>query len=198
VVGGPPCFGPTSIYDQVKPPLITGKVAACRTFAVRVPMAAGGSAMRGFRKFLMQGNIIDLAVAVVIGVAFNAIVQALVKYMITPLITAITGSKQPFSGLSFTVHGSLFTYGQVINAAFAFLVIAAVIYWLVVAPSVKLTALATRNKIATERACPECTSMIPVAAKRCMYCTSEVAPVPPPTVVDKPARRARHGYLAAD
>jgi large conductance mechanosensitive channel len=155
--------------------------------------------MRGFRKFLMQGNIIDLAVAVVIGVAFNAIVQALVKYMITPLITAITGSKQPFSGLSFTVHHSQFSYGEVINAALAFLIIAAVIYWLVVAPTAKLTALATRNKIATQRECPECTSMIPVAAKRCMYCTSEVPPVPPPPVTDKPtSRRARHGLIATD
>jgi large conductance mechanosensitive channel len=155
--------------------------------------------MRGFRKFLMQGNIIDLAVAVVIGVAFNAIVQALVKYMITPLITAITGSKQPFSGLSFTVHHSQFSYGEVINAALAFLIIAAVIYWLVVAPTAKLAALATRNKIATQRECPECTSMIPVAAKRCMYCTSEVPPVPPPPVTDKPtSRRARHGLIATD
>ena len=155
--------------------------------------------MRGFRKFLMQGNIIELAIAVVIGVAFNAIVQALVKYMITPLITAITGSKQPFSGLYFTVHHSQFSYGEVINAALAFLVIAAVIYWLVVAPTAKLTALATRNKIATQRACPECTSMIPVAAKRCMYCTSEVPPVPPPPVTEKPtSRRARHGLIATD
>jgi large conductance mechanosensitive channel len=154
--------------------------------------------MRGFRKFLMQGNIIDLAVAVVIGVAFNAIVQALVKYMITPLITAITGSRKAFSGLSFTVHNSQFTYGEVINAALSFLVIAAVIYWLVVAPAARLTAFASRNKVATERQCPECLSEIPVAAKRCMYCTSEVQPVPPP-VVEKPApRRPRHGVLAPE
>jgi len=155
--------------------------------------------MSGFRKFLMQGNILDLAVAVVIGVAFNAIVQALVKYMITPLITAITGNGKPFSNLSFTVHHSLFTYGEVINAALSFVVIAAVIYWLVVAPAARLTAFTSRNKAATERPCPECTSMIPIAAKRCMYCTSEVPPVPPPPVVEKPAsRRARHGSLASD
>jgi large conductance mechanosensitive channel len=155
--------------------------------------------MSGFRKFLMQGNILDLAVAVVIGVAFNAIVQALVKYMITPLITAITGNGKPFSNLSFTVHHSQFIYGEVINAALSFLVIAAVIYWLVVAPAARLTAFATRNKVATERQCPECTSMIPIAAKRCMYCTSEVPVAPPPPVVEKPAsRRARHGYLAPD
>ncbi|HXZ66615.1 MAG TPA: large conductance mechanosensitive channel protein MscL [Streptosporangiaceae bacterium] len=154
--------------------------------------------MNGFRNFLMRGNLIDLAIAVVIGVAFNAIVQALVADMITPLITAITGNKLNFSKLSFTVHHSTFTYGAVINAAISFIVIAAVIYWLVVAPAAKMTALATRNKVATERQCPECLSEIPVAAKRCMYCTSEVTPVPPPAV-DKPApRRARHGSLASD
>jgi large conductance mechanosensitive channel len=153
--------------------------------------------MRGFRKFLMQGNIIDLAVAVVIGVAFNAIVQALVKYMITPLITAITGSKQPFSGLSFTVHHSQFSYGEVINAALAFLVIAAVIYWLIVAPAAKMSTFANRNKAATERQCPECLSTVPVAAKRCMYCTSELTPEPPPAVDQAPPRRARHS-LASD
>ncbi len=154
--------------------------------------------MSGFRNFLMRGNLIDLAIAVVIGVAFNAIVQALVADMITPLITAITGNKLNFSKLSFMVHHSTFTYGAVINAAISFIVIAAVIYWLVVAPTAKMTALATRNKVATQRQCPECLSEIPVAAKRCMYCTSEVTPVPPPAV-DKPApHRARHGSLASD
>jgi large conductance mechanosensitive channel len=157
--------------------------------------------MSGFRKFLMRGNIIDLAVAVVIGVAFNAIVQALVKYMITPLITAITGSGKPFSNLSFTVHNSQFTYGQVINALLSFLVIAAVVYWLIVAPAARFTAIANRNKAATDRPCPECASIIPVAAKRCMYCTSEVPPVPvPDPATNGPAtpRRPRHGFLAPD
>ncbi len=154
--------------------------------------------MAGFRKFMMRGNIIDLAVAVVVGVAFNAIVQALVKYMITPLITAITGNGKPFSNLSFTVHHSQFTYGQVINAALSFLVISAVIYWLIVAPATKLTALASRNKIATERPCPECLSQIPVGAKRCMYCTSEVPPVPEPAADPGRPHRARHSYLASE
>jgi large conductance mechanosensitive channel len=153
--------------------------------------------MSGFRKFLMRGNIIDLAVAVVIGVAFNAIVQALVKDMITPLITAIVGDHIKFSNLSFKVHGTTFTYGGVINEAISFLVIAAVVYWLIVAPAARLTALANRNKARTDRQCPECTSTIPVAARRCMYCTAEVAPVQPPA--DAPApRRARHGYLASE
>jgi large conductance mechanosensitive channel len=153
--------------------------------------------MGGFRKFLMRGNLIDLAVAVVIGVAFNAIVQALVADMITPLLTAITGNKLNFSKLSFTVHHSHFTYGAVINAAISFLVIAAVVYWLIVAPAAKMTAIANRNKAVTERQCPECLSTIPVAAKRCMYCTSELSPEPTRVVDKAPPRRARHS-LASD
>ena len=153
--------------------------------------------MSGFRKFLMQGNIIDLAVAVVMGVAFNAIVQALVKYMITPLITAIVGSHIKFGSQHFWLGGAKFTYGAVLNQLISFLVIAAVVYWLIVAPSAKLTAMATRNKAATNRDCPECLSTIPVAARRCMYCTAEVAPVQVQADVRAP-RRARHGYLAPE
>lgn len=153
--------------------------------------------MKGFRKFLMQGNIIDLAVAVVIGVAFNAIVQALVKDMITPLITAIVGDRINFGSLAFNLGASKFTYGAVINAAIAFLVIAAVVYWLVVAPSARVTALANRNKVATERQCPECLSTIPVGARRCMYCTAEVPLVAPPNDT-RPPRRPRHGFLAPE
>jgi len=152
--------------------------------------------MSGFRKFLVRGNIIDLAVAVVMGVAFNAIVQALVKDMITPLIAVLIGGRINFAGLSFYIDHTKFTYGAVINAAVSFLVIAAVVYWLIVAPATKVTALANRNKLATERSCPECLSMIPVDAKRCMYCTSEVTPVPPPSTT--PQRRPRHGFLPPD
>ena len=152
--------------------------------------------MKGFRKFLMQGNAIDLAVAVVIGVAFNAVVQAIVKDMITPLISAIVGSRVNFASLYFSVGGSRFSYGAVINAAISFLVIASVVYWLIVAPSARLTALATRNKAAVDRQCPECVSTIPIAARRCMYCTAEVPPVQPPAGVPTP-RRARHGFPAA-
>jgi large conductance mechanosensitive channel len=153
--------------------------------------------MGGFRKFLTRGNLIDLAVAVVMGVAFNAIVQALVKDMITPLITAITGDRINFSSLSFVLHNSKFTYGAVLNAAISFLIIATVVYWLIVAPAAKVTALATRSKVATERQCPECLSEIPIAAKRCMYCTSEVPPVPEPLTSPPRPRRARHS-LASD
>lgn len=159
--------------------------------------------MSGFRNFLMRGNIIDLAVAVVMGVAFNAIVQSLVKDMITPLISALIGDHIDFSKLSFEIprhHGTVFTYGAVINAAVSFLIIAAVIYWLIVAPAAKVTALANRNKAAIDRTCPECLSTIPVAAKRCMYCTSEVPPVPLPSTPTAPRtpRRPRHGILPSD
>jgi len=156
--------------------------------------------MSGFRNFLMRGNIIDLAVAVVMGVAFNAIVQALVKDMITPLITLLIGNRIKFSGMSFYIIHTQFTYGSVINAAISFLVIAAVVYWLIVAPATKVTAIANRNKAATDRPCPECLSTIPVAAKRCMYCTSEVPPVSAPSTTTAPRtpRRPRHGILPSD
>jgi large conductance mechanosensitive channel len=153
--------------------------------------------MRGFRKFLMQGNIIDLAVAVVMGVAFNAIVQALVKDMITPLITAITSNRIDFNALHFYLGTAKFTYGAVLNAAISFLVIALVVYWLIVAPTARVTALANRNKAATDRQCPECLSTIPVGARRCMYCTAEVPPVPAPSDA-RPPRRPRHGFLAPE
>lgn len=154
--------------------------------------------MSGFRKFLMRGNLIDLAVAVVIGVAFNAIVQALVSGMVTPLIGAIWGSHKDFNTYSFTVHGATFHYGAVINAAISFLVIAAVVYYLIVAPTTKLTELAQRNKAATDRQCPECLSQIPIAARKCMYCTSELPPVPPASPEVPRQRRARHGYLTSE
>jgi large conductance mechanosensitive channel len=153
--------------------------------------------MSGFRKFLMRGNIIDLAVAVVIGVAFNAVVHALVQDMITPLITALGGGHIQFGSLSFSVNKTAFDYGAVLNEIISFLIIASVVYWLIVAPAAKLTALANRNKAATDRQCPECTSAISIAAKRCMYCTAEVTPVPLPTAVPSP-RRARHGYPASE
>ena len=133
--------------------------------------------MGGFRKFLFRGNLVDLAVAVVIGVAFSAIVTALVADLITPLIAAI-GGKPDFSALTFTVNHSKFRYGAFINALLAFVIIAAVIYFLVVVPVSRLLARSERKKEATERACPECLSQIPLAARRCMYCTTEVAPAP--------------------
>jgi large conductance mechanosensitive channel len=148
----------------------------------------------GFRKFLFRGNLIDLAVAVVVGVAFNAVVQALIKDLITPVIAAI-GGKPNFNSLVFTVHRSTFHYGDFINALLSFIIIASVVYYIVVYPASRVTALATRNKAATERDCPECLSSIPVGARRCMFCTSEVPPVPQPREADPGPRlgRMRHG-----
>jgi large conductance mechanosensitive channel len=137
--------------------------------------------MKGFRTFLLRGNVIDLAVAVVMGVAFNNIVQAIVKYLITPLITAATG-KANFSNLTFSVGKTAISYGQVINAVIAFLIIAAVVYFLLVAPMGKIISYSQRKKEATERECPECLSVIPSQATRCKYCTA-VMPPPAPTVV---------------
>jgi large conductance mechanosensitive channel len=131
--------------------------------------------MGGFKKFLFRGNLVDLAVAVVIGVAFNAVIQALVKDLITPLITAIVG-KPSFSSLTFTIHNSKFFYGSFLNALLSFVIIAAVIYYLVVGPANRITAITQRKKDATERQCPECLSAIPIAAKRCMFCTVAVTP----------------------
>ena len=138
--------------------------------------------MKGFRTFLSRGNVIDLAVAVVIGTAFTAVVAAVVADLITPLVAAIAG-KPNFAALKFTVNRSTFLYGSFINALLTFLIIAAVVYYLIVAPMAKITARFQRNVEVTTRDCPECLSTIPVAASRCMYCTSAVAPVnhqPPP------------------
>jgi large conductance mechanosensitive channel len=131
-----------------------------------------------FKKFLLRGNVVDLAVAVVVGVAFAAVVTAFVNDLITPLIAAIFG-KTSFSGLYFTINHSQFKYGSFLNALISFLIIATVVFFAVVVP---LTALLRRlNALPTEepepetRHCPECLSDIPVAARRCAFCTSDVS-----------------------
>jgi large conductance mechanosensitive channel len=131
--------------------------------------------MKGFRAFLLRGNLVELAVAVVIGVAFTAVVQAFVTNIITPLISALAG--QPNFG-SLTVHVGRgdFTYGLFLNSLISFLIIAAVVYFLIVAPMAKLLAYMDRNKEATERPCPECLSQIPVGATRCKFCTAVIPP----------------------
>jgi large conductance mechanosensitive channel len=127
----------------------------------------------GFKKFLLRGNLVDLAVAFVIGAAFAMLVTALVKDFITPLLGAL-GGKGAFGGRTFTIHNSVFAYGDFINAVIAFLIMAAVIYYLVVMP---FTALLDRYKKEPEpdapvRECPECLSSIPAAATRCAFCTA--------------------------
>ena len=135
--------------------------------------------MSGFKKFLLRGNLIDLAVAFVIGAAFAALVTALVKDFITPLVGAL-GGKGAFGGRTFTIHNSVFAYGDFINAVIAFVIMAAVVYFFVVVP---FTALLDRYKKEPEpdaptRECPECLSSIPAAATRCMFCTAVSAAAP--------------------
>jgi large conductance mechanosensitive channel len=143
--------------------------------------------VKGFIAFINRGNLISLAIAIVIGTAFTAMVTALVTDIITPLIAAIAG-KPNFSKLQFTVHHSTFLYGLFLNAVVTFLIIAAVVYYLIVTPQVKLTARLTKTADATTRDCPECLSTVPIAATRCMYCTVELPPVNPPA----PPPPARH------
>jgi large conductance mechanosensitive channel len=135
----------------------------------------GVTHVKGFREFLTRGNLVELAVAVVIGTAFTAVVTAVVADLITPLIAAI-GGKRDFSSLTFTINHSTFRYGAFFNALISFLIIAAVVYFLVVKPMAALLARSARAREATERDCPECLSSIPIAARRCKYCTAEVAP----------------------
>jgi large conductance mechanosensitive channel protein len=125
-----------------------------------------------FKQFLMRGNVVDLAVAVVIGTAFTAVVKALVAGIITPIIAAIFGA-QNFAALKFTINGSTFAYGDFINNVITFLSIAAVVFFLIVAPVNALMSRRAKEDPDTKE-CPECTSAIPVRAKRCPLCTSEL------------------------
>ena len=131
--------------------------------------------LKGFRDFIMRGNVVDLAVAVVIGAAFGAMITAFVADIITPLIAAIVG-KPDFSKLTFTINSSKFLYGSFINAVISFLLIAAAIYFFVVVPLNKLAERRARGQAETpadSKQCPECLSTIPIAAHRCAFCTSE-------------------------
>jgi len=133
--------------------------------------------MKDFKDFLLRGNLIDLAVAVVIGVAFTAVVTAFVNSLITPLVKAIFGGNSQFSSLYFTLHGSKFTYGSFLNALLSFVIIAAVIFFLVIKPVNHLSArLGMTPKEEPMRDCPECLSKVPEAATRCAFCTTQLAP----------------------
>jgi large conductance mechanosensitive channel len=130
--------------------------------------------LAGFRKFLFRGNVIDLAVAVVIGAAFGAVVTSFVTNILTPLIAAIFG-KPDFSALSFTVNGSTIAYGAFLNALISFVLVAAAVYFFVVAPMNAWQARLKRGEIPpdpTTKKCPECLSEVPIKARRCAFCAS--------------------------
>lgn len=127
-----------------------------------------------FKKFILRGSAVDLAVGVVIGAAFTSIVNALVKDMITPIITIFGGTKH-FADYHFTIRGSEFLYGDLINNVITFLIISAVVFFLVVQPINKLSERFSVGKEAElTRKCPECLSKVPKEAKRCMFCTSTI------------------------
>jgi large conductance mechanosensitive channel len=133
--------------------------------------------LKEFKAFLFRGNVVDLAVAVVIGLAFGAVITALVADIITPLIAAIFGSHD-FSALTFTINGSTFRYGAFINAVVAFVLVAAAVFFVIVKPMNVIQARRTKDEPAsTTRPCPECLSEIPKAARRCAYCTAEVGTI---------------------
>ena len=131
--------------------------------------------LSGFRQFILRGNVVDMAVGVVIGAAFGGVVTALTKDLLTPLIAAIVG-KPDFSAISFKIGETVFPIGDFINALVSFLLVAAAIYFFVVTPVNALMARFNPPKPAepTTKPCPQCLSEIPLAAKRCAHCTQPV------------------------
>lgn len=130
--------------------------------------------MKGFKQFLLRGNVVDLAVGVVIGAAFGTVVNSLVKGLLTPLIAAVV--KQPdFSAISFTINGSKFLVGDFVNAIVSFIIIAAAVYFAVVLPINALIARQDKPIQPSTKKCPECLSEIPIEARRCGHCTQPVS-----------------------
>ena len=128
---------------------------------------------KGFRDFILRGNVVDLAVAVIIGAAFSAITNSLVTNIFNPLIAAIVG-KPDFSALTFSVHGGVIKYGDFLNSVIAFLLIAFVVYFFIVLPMQKLLARFAPPTVVTTKPCPQCLSEVPLAATRCKFCTQPV------------------------
>ncbi len=131
--------------------------------------------MAGFKNFIMRGNLVQLAVAVVIGTQFSELVKQFVSSFVDPLLSLIGGTPS-FADLVFKTGKATFTYGQFLTEALTFLISALVVYYVMVVPVSRLLQLIDRNKTATSRDCPECTTSVPVAARRCPQCTAEIAP----------------------
>jgi large conductance mechanosensitive channel len=137
--------------------------------------------LAGFKKFVLRGNVVDLAVGIIIGAAFTAVVNSLVRDIITPVF-GVFGGLPDFSAWSFTVNGSQFNIGSFINAVLSFLIMAAVLYWIIITPLNRLMDLRKVEEASetTTRECPECLSKIPARARRCPFCTSVLVPAEPP------------------
>jgi large conductance mechanosensitive channel len=131
--------------------------------------------MGGFKNFIMRGNLVQLAVAVVIGTQFSDLVKQFVQSFVNPLLALIGGTPN-FAGLTVRVGRATFTYGAFLTDVLTFVISALVVYYILVLPVSRLIQLFERNRAATERDCPECTMSIPVAARRCPQCTAEITP----------------------
>ena len=133
--------------------------------------------LSGFKQFILRGNVVDLAVGVVIGAAFGTVVTALVKAFINPLIALLAGKPDKFAGLSFTVGGTVFPIGELITAVISFVLVAAAVYFFVVTPVNALIARTRKSPAPadpTTKKCPECLSEIPIDARRCAHCAQPV------------------------
>jgi large conductance mechanosensitive channel len=139
------------------------------------PEPPKGNFVKDFRQFLLRGNVVDLAVGIVIGAAFSRIVTTVVAGLVTPLIAAV-GGEHDFANLAFTINGSQFRYGLIVNAVISFLVVATVVFFFVVRPVNTLMGRFRTEPDVTEpvRPCPECLSEIPKRARRCAFCTADV------------------------
>jgi large conductance mechanosensitive channel len=132
--------------------------------------------MKGFKQFLLRGNVLDLAVGVVIGVAFGAVITSFVKNLLTPLIAALVG-KPDFSAYSFEINGSKLLYGEFVNTVISFLLVATAVYFFLVLPMNKLVERSRKSAVPadpTTKKCPECLSEIPIEARRCAHCTTAI------------------------
>jgi large conductance mechanosensitive channel len=131
--------------------------------------------MSGFKNFILRGNLVDLAIAVVIGAQFSGLVKQFVQSFISPLL-ALIGGKPTFNSMVLTIHGSRFTYGAFLTEVLSFVISAAVVYFVIVIPVSRALKLFAHDQAATERDCPECTMGIPLAARRCPECTASIVP----------------------